>query len=424
VRSSLPTAGRRAGVLAAALVTLATAACGPADVQFGAAGATGQTDVSSSRTGTDQPLSLGDAAPDGGTTVPAPVPAPPPAQPQVRTPAQPQGQPQSQEQAQEQAGVAAEIPVTGSAGSSAEDTDRPTTAPVPAEVAPAAPKGTAKADQGRRKRDSSSDRAASAPAGAAPGAAASAPVAAAAPAAAGGSSSGGAGGAYADHARQSFTAGNGHTGRYLRYAGGVDPAKPVGLVVYVDGTGEYGIDNPTSSYALGGSSGLVASSRARNMITLAVESPNQSCECWHTGDTGAYADFLAELIETHLGEYPVGEVWLSGFSSGAQEITRFLVPQHPELMRLGGGWVVFGGGGPPAGSASGVTAASMAGVRGHWFTGTADTAVPLTASWGAQAGERFYAGRGVTTSRDFPQGVGHALDGRLGGTVGQLIDAS
>ena len=53
MRSSLSTAGRRAGVLAAAaLVTLTTAACGPADLQLGAAGATAQTDASS-RTGTE-----------------------------------------------------------------------------------------------------------------------------------------------------------------------------------------------------------------------------------------------------------------------------------------------------------------------------------------------------------------------------------
>ena len=157
------------------------------------------------------------------------------------------------------------------------------------------------------------------------------------------------------------------------------------------------------------------------MITLAVESPNQSCECWHTGDTGGYADFLAALIETQLGNYPISEVWLVGFSSGAQEITRFLVPRHPELMRLGGGWVVFGGGGPPAGGTS-LTAAQMAGVRGHWYTGTADTAVPLTASWGAQAGESWYANRGVITSHEWPAGVGHGLDGRFGRTVAQLID--
>ena len=203
----------------------------------------------------------------------------------------------------------------------------------------------------------------------------------------------------------------------------MDPSRPVGLVVYVDGTGEYGVDNPTASYALGGSDGLVAAAKQRNMVTLAVESPNQSCECWHTGDTAAYADFLADLIEKQFAAYPIDEVWLAGFSSGAQEITRFLVPRHPELMRVGGGWVVFGGGGPPAASGSAVTAARMAGVRGHWFTGTADTAVPLTASWGARAGESWYAGRGVRVSSEYPSGVGHGLFGKLGSTVGRMIDA-
>ncbi len=415
MRSSLSTTGRRAGVLAAAaLVTLTTAACGPADLQLGTAGAAAQTDAS--RTGTDQPLSLGDAAPAPSSVVPTPAPAPTTTA-QVPARIQPQVQPPTETR----------TPVSAAESEpQAEEVGESTTAAVPAEVAPSVPRGAAAADPGRTdpgrtKRDSSSGRSASAPAPAA----APAPVAAAAAApAAAGTSSGGSGGAFTDQAGQSFTAGNGQTGRYLRYAAGIDPAKPVGLVVYVDGTGEYGIDNPTSSYALGGSSGLVATSRARNMITLAVKSPNQSCKCWHTGDTSAYADFLAALIERQLAAYPVSEVWLSGFSSGAQEITRFLVPQHPELMRLGGGWVVFGGGGPPASGGSNVTAARMAGVRGHWFTGTADTAVPLTASWGAQAGERFYAGRGVVTSSEYPSGVGHALDGRLGPTVGKLLDAS
>jgi hypothetical protein len=401
VRSSLSTAGRRASVLAAAaLVSLTTAACGPADLRIGAAGAAGQTSASS-QAAVDRPQSLGDA-----TTAPSGA-VPPPAAPAPTTPAQPQT-PQQQ------------APAAGSTEPQVEAVDEPEAA-VPAEVVPGAPQAGAAADPGRWGRDSSSGRSTGAPAPAP----APAPVAAAAAApAAAGTSTGGSGGAFTDQARRSFTAGNGQSGNYLLYAGGVDPTKPVGLVVYVDGTGEYGVDNPTSSYALGGSSGLVATSRARNMITLAVESPNQSCECWHTGDTSGYADFLAGLIESQLSKYPVSEVWLSGFSSGAQEITRFLVPRHPELLRLGGGWVVFGGGGPPADGGSAVTAARMAGVRGHWFTGTADTSVPLTASWGAQAGERFYAGRGVVTSSEYPAGVGHALDGRLGRTVGMLIDAS
>jgi hypothetical protein len=208
---------------------------------------------------------------------------PTPTAPDPTTPAQPQPQ----------------VPVAGSPGSEVEDAEESAAAAVPAKVAPGAPQAAATADQGRRKRDSSSGRSTSGSTAApAPVAAAPAPVAAAA-------APGGSGGTFTDRARRSFTAGNGQTGNYLLYTGGMDPAKPVGLVVYVDGTGEYGVDNPTSSYALGGSSGRVASSRARNMMTLAVESPNQSCECWHTGDTSGYADFLAGFIENQLSKYPV-----------------------------------------------------------------------------------------------------------------------
>ncbi|SNS38222.1 hypothetical protein SAMN04488107_2320 [Geodermatophilus saharensis] len=406
MRSSLSAAGRRAGVLAAAaLVCLTTAACDPAGLQLGATAPSGAPDASS-QAGTASSAPLADAAPS--STVPAPVPTPPaevPAEATVQPPVEaPVETPAAEATEPTEPTEAAEAPVDDAVTDEADD--------VVAEDVPAAPQAAAAAGTGRS--------------GAAPtaGRSSGAPASAAAAATAAGGSTGGSGGSYTDQPRQSFRAGNGQTGNYLVYAGGIDPARAVGLVVYVDGTGEYGVDNPDSSYALGGPSGLVATSRARNMVTLAVESPNQSCECWHTGDTAAYADFLAELVERQLAAYPVTEVWLAGFSSGAQEITRFLVPRHPELMRLGGGWVVFGGGGPPADGGAAVTAARMAGVRGHWFTGTADTAVPLTASWGAQAGERFYADRGVVTSHEWPAGVGHGLDGRLGRTVGQLVDGS
>ncbi len=424
MRSPLFTVGRRAGVLAAAtLVSLTTAACGPADLQLGAAGGAGPTDATS-QAETDPSLPLGEAAATPGGTVPTPSPSPttpdePVAQVPVETPVEPPVDVPADAPGEPSTGDAdlpeAEgVPGTGTALGSGEV---PETEDVPADTGSVAAQAAAAGGTGSRSADSSSGQSATgrAPATAPAGAPAAAPAA--------GASTGGSGGTYTDQPRRSFRAGNGQTGQYLVYAGGIDPTRPVGLVVYVDGTGEYGVDNPSSSYALGGSSGLVATGKARNAITLAVESPNQSCECWHTGDTTAYADFLAQLIEEQLASYPVTDVWLAGFSSGAQEITRFLVPRHPELMRLGGGWVVFGGGGPPADGGAAVTAARMGGVRGHWYTGTADTAVPLTASWGAQAGERFYAGRGVVASHEWPAGVGHGLDGQLGRTVGQVIDA-
>ena len=46
----------------------------------------------------------------------------------------------------------------------------------------------------------------------------------------------------------------------------------------------------------------------------------------------------------------------------------------------------------------------------------------LTASWGAQAGERWYAGRGVRVSSEYPAGVEHTLGGRLGATVARVVD--
>ena len=398
---------------AAVLVPLATAACEPAGLLGGATASGDQ--VPAPQAATDPGAGTREQILTGSAEAPAPdalpeIPPAPPATPDEETPvdagAAPVELPEQSTPVQP-----SEVQPSEVQPSEVQPTAvQPTGAPVQASRTP----GTARGRRPTGGRPSS-----------APPVAPVAPAAPAtkAPAAAGGTSAG-SGGSYTDQGRQTFRAGNGQSGQYLLYAGGIDPARPVGLVVYVDGTGEYGVDNPDSSYALGGPSGLVTSARSRNMITLAVESPDQSCECWHTGNTSAYADFLAQLIESRLAAYPVDELWLTGFSSGAQEITRFLVPRHPELLRLGGGWVVFGGGGPPADGGAAVTSARMAGVRGHWFTGTADTEVPLTASWGAQAGERFYGARGVVASHDYPQGVGHALDGRLGRTVGQIIDGS
>jgi hypothetical protein len=409
-------------VLAAAALVSLTAACGPADLGLGAAGtpppAVGDAHSLPAVEPDEQVPADAAQAPVDETLVPAPAPV---AEQPVEPPVEASTEPSTGSSTEPVGDGAAEEAVEASAEPVAVTPEEP-------RIQPAA--STHRRPETRAGRSGGRPEAAGTPV-------AETSITTGTPAAetstttgttttgtpVAGSASGGSGGQYTDQQRTTFTAANGQTGRYLRYAGGIDPSRQVGLVVYVDGTGEYGVDNPGSSYALGGPSGLVATAKARNMITLAVESPNQSCECWHTGDTAAYADFLANLVEKQLTAYPIGEVWLAGFSSGAQEITRFLVPRHPELLRVGGGWVVFGGGGPPAGSGAAVTADRMAGVRGHWYTGTADTAVPLDASWGARAGKSWYAARGVTTTSEFPSGVGHGLYGLLGSTVGRLIDA-
>src|SRR5918998_4378068 len=123
VRSSLSTAGRRVSVLAAAaLVSLTTAACGPADLQVGTAGATGQT--ASSQTATDQPVAIGDAATAPNAAVPTP--APTPTAPTPTAPAQTQPQ----------------APVAEPTGSQVGAVDEQQAA-VPTEVAPGAPQAAA-----------------------------------------------------------------------------------------------------------------------------------------------------------------------------------------------------------------------------------------------------------------------------------------
>src|SRR4051812_9003139 len=83
----------------------------------------------------------------------------------------------------------------------------------------------------------------------------------------------GSGGSFTDQPRTTFTAGNGLKGRYLLYAGGIDRTRPVGLVVYVDGTGEVGVGNPTPPHAPGGPARVVGPSKARHKITPAGGGP-------------------------------------------------------------------------------------------------------------------------------------------------------
>src|SRR5690606_7598633 len=66
---------------------------------------------------------------------------------------------------------------------------------------------------------------------------------------------------------QTFTS-DGYTSRYHLYVEGVDWSKPVGALIYADGSGEYGLKNPNSTYLLSGSNGLIAVAKRHNMILL------------------------------------------------------------------------------------------------------------------------------------------------------------
>jgi hypothetical protein len=218
----------------------------------------------------------------------------------------------------------------------------------------------------------------------------------------------------------------GHTADYRVFAEGIDTARPVGLLVYIDGTGEYGVENPTSSYAIGGSAGLAAVARAHNMVLVAPFSPNRSCECWEQGDAAGYAKYLASLIGAVQAQYSADDLWVAGYSSGSQAATRFLFPVHPGLWARGGGVIAIGGGGAPASRSTSIPASIRDAVVMRWDTGALDTGSgggfnALSGPYGAQAGERWYAGQGFDTAIVVPAGVGHARNGQFGRIVDGFI---
>jgi predicted esterase len=233
----------------------------------------------------------------------------------------------------------------------------------------------------------------------------------------------GSGGAYSDRTNQSFTARNGLSSKYHIYAANVPQDHAAGLVLQFHGDGAYEFQNPSSSYSLGGSSGIVSQSRQRGYITVAALAPDRSGSItwWENGS--ANADYVADLVASLKSSYNIDteDVWLVGYSGGAQFITQFYLPKHSNQID-GGGSVVFGGGGSPRVTANTFDPALVRDFPMHWYTGANDTG-SFDALGAARAGVNWYAGRGFETDLESPAGVGHNLSGRFGPVLAKHLDA-
>lgn len=250
----------------------------------------------------------------------------------------------------------------------------------------------------------------------------------------GGSSShtGGSGGAKTDRLSQTFTAG-GITSNYHIFAANLDWTKNVGMLLWTDGSGGYGIDNPNSTYLLDadGASGMVAVARSNNMILLVPEAPAPGCDgydnCWYnettTPNAVTKAQWARSLVDYVYGQYDIykDRVAIGGYSSGAQFTSRWFVPLHGPAIQTDGVFVPVAYGGAPA-SGNTFTQAYKAAVVGYWNTGTADEAYS-TANWGAIGGYNWYTSNGFTTKADWPAGVGHARDGQFDSIMAAQIAA-
>jgi hypothetical protein len=229
-------------------------------------------------------------------------------------------------------------------------------------------------------------------------------------------STGGSGGPLTDRTFLSFyDSASGYTSDYHLYAAGLDWSKPVGLLVYADGSGEYGLKNPGSTYLLAGTNGLINVAKRNNMVLLTPFSPNKACadgdgSCWYQGDPPGYTRWAEALVKRVQSQYPLelDRVAFGGYSSGAQLATEYWVPSGAAQRTMTDGVVVaISYGGSPKVTAS-ISEAFRTRVHMNWNTGDKDTAYTTTSSYGVKAGYAWFTDRAFQTSLDVIAGLGHS----------------
>ncbi|MDO5499876.1 MAG: hypothetical protein Q4F67_09370, partial [Propionibacteriaceae bacterium] len=233
---------------------------------------------------------------------------------------------------------------------------------------------------------------------------------------------------YGDQLYASFDNGE-YESEYHVFASGVDTARPVGLMVFADGSGGDGFYNPRSPYQLdaGGEDGLVAVARKHNMILLTPVAPPPGCDydgnlrrnrgdnanCWYDPDNArGKAQWSSDLLHHVKSEFDIefDRVVVGGFSSGAQWATQFWAPAHGEEHEVDLTVAIGYGGAPVA------TPKFSEGYKSEtafaWDTGTADHAY-RTDQYGSIGGYNWYTDHGFQTHATWPPGVDHPRPGEF-----------
>lgn len=226
-----------------------------------------------------------------------------------------------------------------------------------------------------------------------------------------------------DRTNLSFTA-NGYTSEYHLYAAGLDWTKPVGLLMYTDGSGESGLKNPTGSHLMGGSNGMIAIAKKHNMVLLTPFSPNKGCEggtesCWYEGDSPGYAKWAEALAVSVESQYGIDKrrVAVGGYSSGATFTTGYFVPSGGAQRIMDDGVIVaISYGGPAYMDEVAYTAAFKTNVHMNWNGGDQDESLS-----DVRDGHAHYTQAGFQTSIDILAGVDHDRSGQFGSIMDAQI---
>ncbi len=178
----------------------------------------------------------------------------------------------------------------------------------------------------------------------------------------------------------------GVTSRVHVFAAGLDWTKAVGLMVYADGSGEYGLANPNASYLLDadGTTGLVEVARQRNLVLVTPRAPGTGCPdgggvCWYADSSYTraqktqWANDVTAWVKT---QYPIAgnRIVLGGYSSGAQLTTQQLGPKYGEALGVDLMVAISYGGPPRSGFGPSYSAAYKAATTAVWDVGTSDPA--------------------------------------------------
>lgn len=255
------------------------------------------------------------------------------------------------------------------------------------------------------------------------------------PPATGEGTTGGSGGAKTDRLNVAFSA-DGLSKDYHIFAEGLDWSKPVGLLMYADGTGGYGFDNPNQTYLLDadGTQGLVAVAKKHNLLLVVPNAPGKSCDggdnCWFdnagqttVADAEAKARWSDKLMTQVKGQYDIDQsrIVIGGYSSGAQWTSRYFAPRHAETQSVDLA-VPIAYGGDPAGADPTWSEAYKDDITMSWDTGKNDAAYS-TASWGAIGGYNWYTDYLGAERTDYlwPSGVGHSRGGQFAGIMDREI---
>lgn len=250
---------------------------------------------------------------------------------------------------------------------------------------------------------------------------------------------GGTGGDKTDATDLPFQDSAGLSSTYHLFADGLDWSKNVGLMVYTDGSGEWGLDSSrtANTYLLGGTNGLIAVAKRQNMVLLTPRAPGGPCDdgdgvCWydHSSTTATSPwqklEWSNELIRYVLTRYNIDRrrIAIGGYSSGAQWTTAWWGPKYASQVMADGVAVAISYGGQPRVTPA-ITPEFKAAVPFVWDVGSLDTSYTQP-TWddGVVTGRTWYQDAGFTTTDlVVVDGRNHARDGEFGAIMEREITA-